>query len=91
MMNADPIKQVEDLTRGMDDFIRRKGKSVFGKYPLVFSFLGTFGVVLILRGIEGIIDEIPVLHERPILILVAGIVLLTFTGSLYKRIEKRLD
>ncbi|MEK7065872.1 MAG: hypothetical protein AAB938_00805 [Patescibacteria group bacterium] len=90
-MNTDPIKQVEDLTRGANDFMKRSGKSVLGRYPLVFSFLGTFGVVLIINGFEGVIDKISVLRERPILILIVGILLLTLTGTLYKRIEKRLD
>lgn len=90
-MNADPIKQVEDLTKGVNNFMKERGRSVFGRYPLVFSFLGTFGVVLIIHGIEGVIDKISVLRERPILILFTGILLLTFTGTLYKRIEKRLD
>lgn len=90
-MQTDPIRQVEELTKGANNFMKRRGRSVFGRYPLVFSFLGTFGVVLIIHGIEGVIDKIPVLHERPVLILTIGILLLTLTGTLYKRIEKKLD
>lgn len=90
-MQTDPIRQVEELTKGVNNFMKRRGRSVFGRYPLVFSFLGTFGVVLIIHGIEGVIDKISVLRERPILILTVGILLLTLTGTLYKRIEKKLD
>ncbi len=90
-MQIDPIKQVEELTKGANNFMKRRGRSVFGRYPLVFSFLGTFGVVLIIHGIEGVIDKISVLHDRPILILIVGILLLALTGTLYKRIEKKLD
>lgn len=90
-MNTDPIKQAEEITKEINDFVRKRGRSVFGRYPLLFSLLGTFGVVLIIHGFDGIIEKMPFLSERPALLLVIGIVILVLTGTLYKRIEKKLD
>lgn len=90
-MEKDPIKQAEDLTREVNNFIGKRGKSVFGRYPLLFSLLGTFGVVLIIRGFDGIVEKMPFFKDRPVLLLAAGIIILILTGSLYKRVEKKLD
>ena len=90
-MNTDPIRQVEEITKGINDYMQRRGRSVFGRYPLVFSLLATFGVVLVIYGFEGVVKNIQFLDDRPALLLAAGIIILSLTGTLYKRIEKKLD
>lgn len=90
-MSTDPIKQAEEITKEVNNFMRKHGRSVFGRYPLLFSLLGTFGVVLVIHGFDGIVEKISFLSERPALLLVIGIAILVLTGTLYKRIEKKLD
>ncbi len=90
-MDTDPIKQAEEIAREVNNFMQKRGRSVFGRYPLLFSLLGTFGVVLIIHGFDGIVEKIPFLNERPLFLLIAGILILSLTGTLYKRIEKKLD
>ena len=89
-MEPDPIKNIEALTKNLNDFIEAKGKNVFTRYPLTFSLLGTFGVVFIIHGIEKIIEKIPFLHNQPVLVLAIGIFILIFTGNLYRRISQKL-
>ncbi|MEK7134216.1 MAG: hypothetical protein AAB805_02090 [Patescibacteria group bacterium] len=91
MLENDPLQQVEEVTRGINNYMQRRGRSVFGRYPLLFSLLATFGVVLVLHGFDRLVENIPFLNDRPVLLLLAGIIILSLTGTLYKRIEKRLD
>lgn len=87
----DPLHRLEQTTRELNDYMHTRHQSAFGKYPLLFSLLGTFGVVITLHGFDGVIVKIPFLHDNPGISFIAGILLLVFTGSLYKRIEKKLD
>ena len=90
-MQTDPLQQTEIIAKEASDYIRKRGKGVFNRYPLLFSFLGTFGVVLIIHGFDGMIEKIAVLNNRPLLLLLTGIIILILTGTLYKRIDKKLD
>lgn len=87
-MSIDPIKQAENLTKEVHDAIAVSGRSVFGRYPLLFSSLATFGFLATIYGFERVLDQIPLLRENPIIILLAGILILALTGTLYKRLEK---
>ncbi len=91
MWGKDPIQRVEEVTKEVNNYMQKRGRSVFGRYPLLFSLLGTFGVVLVLHGFDRLVGNIPFLNDRPTLLLTAGIIILALTGSLYKRIEKKLD
>jgi len=91
MLGKDPLQHAEEITREINDYMRKRGRSVFGRYPLLFSLLGTFGVVLAIHGFDRIIESIPFLDKHPVLLLLSGIVVLALTGTLYKRIEKKLD
>jgi hypothetical protein len=90
-MSIDPLEEIEVTTQKLDAYMRRHNRTVFGRYPLAFSLLGTFGVVTTLYGFEQILDELPLLREHPIIPLAAGIFILFVSGSLYKRLEKKFD
>lgn len=62
-------------------------KSVFRRFPTVFTILVTFGVSATFLGIERIILEIPWLNERPWFIFASGIFILILTGRLYKKLS----
>ena len=87
-MSIDPIKEVENLTKEIHDAIAIRGRSVFGRYPLLFLSLATFGFVATIYGFERVLDQIPLLRENPTIILLVGILILALTGTLYKRLEK---
>lgn len=87
----DPIQRLEYETKEMDTYMRRHHRTVFGRYPFLFSLLSTFGVVSVLYGFDDILSEIPLMHEHPVIPLAAGVLILLATGSLYKRLEKKFD
>jgi hypothetical protein len=60
--------------------------STFARFPIVFVFLSTFGLVATLYGFEKVIDGIPFFSEHPLTVLVAGIITLAITGTLYKKL-----
>lgn len=85
--DLDPIKDVEDIARRVDGVVKRHGRSAFERYPLMFSLLATFGIVSVIYGFQETIHRVPFLGDRPFLILIIGLVILSITGELYKRLE----
>lgn len=61
-------------------------KHAFSRFPLLFTLLGTFGVVATMYGFNGILENIPLLVNNPYISLVVGLVILVFTGTLYKKL-----
>lgn len=90
-MIPDPLEHLERSARDMDTYMSRHHRTVFGRYPLLFSLLGSFGVAAIIYGFEQTLDDVPFLHDHPLLPLLIGVAVLIITGSLYKRVEKKLD
>ncbi len=61
-------------------------RSVFEQFPLAFTLLGAFGLVATFYGFEGIIDHIGVFRDNPFILLLTGVVILIFSGQLYKKL-----
>jgi hypothetical protein len=57
------------------------------KYPLLFILLVTFGAVSTLQGFQRLIDKIPLFSNNPWILLVAGLLTLLTTGTLYKKLN----
>ena len=91
MVNTDPLKQIEYITKQANDTIKKHGRGVFSRYPLLFSLLPTFGVVSVLYGFESMINRFPFLAGRPWLVFIIGILILIFTGTLYKRLQRKTE
>ncbi len=89
MLN-DPLHNIEKITESTNSYMGAKTKGVFRKYPLTFSLLILFGVTSVLHGFEAVIAQVPVLQDSPILVFIIGLAILIFTGSLYKKIDKKL-
>jgi hypothetical protein len=88
---TDPIEELEQTTHSINRYMHKHNRTAYGRYPFLFSLLGTFGVVAVLYGLDHILDDIPVMAENPLIPLAIGVLILLFTGSLYKRIEKKFD
>jgi len=69
----------------VDRVISEKRKAVFQRFPLLFTLLGTFGLVATFYGFERVMDQTG-LSENPVILLGIGIVILIFTGTLYRRL-----
>ena len=67
--------------------IDERRRAVFERFPLIFTLLGSFGLVATFYGFEGIINRIDVLAEKPYILLGTGIMTLILTGTLYKKLQ----
>lgn len=61
-------------------------EGVFARFPLLFTLLGTFGLVATFYGFEGIINRIELLADNPVILLSVGLLALITTGTLYKKL-----
>lgn len=83
-LSAKKFKQEPKIVAKKFDKTRQ---SVFNRFPLLFTMLGTFGVVATFYGFEGIIDKIDPLKENPFILLAVGILTLVLTGTLYRKLD----
>lgn len=60
--------------------------SAFARFPLLFTLLGSIGVVATFYGFERLIDKIDLLADNPFILLASGVLILILTGSLYKKL-----
>ena len=81
----DPEKFTEVPNETLHRLIEQRD-STFRRWPLLFTLLGTFGVVSTFYGFQHIIAKIPVLADNPIITLGVGLLTLLLTGSLYKKL-----
>jgi|GEM_PF-323497 len=78
---------VDSTTAGVDSYIEPVRSSILKRFPIMFSLLTTFGVSTTFYGFEKIVDEISVLNTHPFLMLILGMGILAFTGTLYKKLS----
>jgi len=89
-MIPDPVKHMEDVAKSANEFMGNQTKGVLERYPVIFSLLIVFGIVAVMHGFESIIENVSFFHEHPGRILIIGLVVLIFTGSLYKKLNQKL-
>lgn len=77
------LKQMEEI---VDKRIREKNTAL-DKHPLIFGVIVTFGLVAVVAGTEGIINQIPFLHNNPYVLILIGITVLFSTGAFYRLID----
>jgi uncharacterized integral membrane protein len=54
---------------------------------ILFTLLGTFGVVATFYGFEHVIDHMGLFSNHPFLLLGTGLATLILTGTLYKKLD----
>ncbi len=84
---SDPIKKAEEIVKNVHDEAGKYTRPVLRRYPLIFSFLIVFGVAAILHGFELWADHINLFEEHPTYLMLIGILILLFTGTLYKSLQ----
>ena len=87
-ISLDILKYVEDLSNKMNEVVGSRTKSAFRKYPLTFALLVLIGVVAVSEGMKGILESVSWFDNHPWELLLAGLVILIFTGTLYKKLDK---
>jgi hypothetical protein len=83
----DLLRHIETLAKDMNEKMNKRSGSLVGRYPLTFTLLALFGVVAVSEGIKGILENIVIFKEEPLLLLVTGLFILTILGSLYKKLS----
>jgi len=83
----DDIRRLEQLGGAIKGRATNLRDSSFARFPIMFVMLSTFGLVSTFYGFEKVLDRIPVFIEHPIYILFTGIIILTITGTLYKKLN----
>lgn len=84
----DLLKRMEDLTARMNQLFAEKGKNVFSRYPLIFALLIVFGVTMVTQGIRDMLSKISLFDNNPLVMFSIGLLVLIFTGTLYKKLRK---
>ena len=87
-MQKDPIQEMEEVVKEVHDSAGKYARPVFRRYPLLFSFLIVFSAAAILESFRIFVDEIPLFHEHPMILMIIGIFALLFTGKLYESLDK---
>jgi hypothetical protein len=87
MINA-PISptRIKEKEAEVVQKLAEKREGVFTRFPLLFTLLGTFGLVATFYGFEAMIDRIDLLANNPFILLGVGLATLIITGSLYKKL-----
>lgn len=84
---ASEVKKLEEMGGSFSGKAKRIRESTFMRFPVLLLLLSTFGLVATLYGFEKVIDEIPFFAKNPLMILLAGLVSLTITGKLFKKLK----
>jgi len=84
----DLLRHVERLTGEVNKVVEQTGRPVFRRYPLTFAILILFGVIAVSEGAKGILKSMGILDGNPLYLLLIGLVILIFTGTLYKKLNK---
>lgn len=78
---------VSTVVKKTESYVNPVRKNAVHRFPTVFILLTTFGVVTTLYGFERLLMQITYLNDRPLLILLVGIAVLSGTGTLYKKLK----
>ncbi len=82
---------VSSVVRGTDAVLQPYRKSVFRRFPILFTLLVTFGIAAVFYGFERVIADSIWLGSRPWLILGIGLLILALTGTLFKKLDRYED
>lgn len=84
----DVLKHIENLTEGINNKMSKRSVSVLKRYPVTFGILALFGVVSVSEGIKGLLGEVKIFNDSPLLMLIFGLTILLVLGLLYKKLDK---
>jgi ATP/ADP translocase len=66
--------------------LRKEKQNSSKRFPLFFTLLTAFGVVITYNGIHGLIEKVEWLNRNPVIPLIVGVSILLFTGTIYKKL-----
>ena len=81
------MRKLEEMGGSLSGKAKRLRDSAFMRFPVIFVLLSTFGLVATFYGFEKLIDNTVYFAENPKMILIVGLFILAFTGTLYKKLS----
>lgn len=87
-ISIDILKHVEGLSHKVNDMMSSRTKAVWSRYPLTFGLLILVGAMALHEGLKGLMKDFGLLDINPWYLFVFGLLVLTITGTLYKKLEK---
>ena len=81
-----PLRTIREKEKAVAQKLTAEKQHVLERFPLLFALLASLGLVSVFYGFEGIIDRIDLFANNPVILLVFGLGLLVFTGTLYKKL-----
>ena len=90
-MHVDELKAREkallEREKLLAQHLAKRRKAVFSRFPLLFTLLGSFGLVATFYGFERLIDRVQLFSDYPVILLTTGLTILVLTGTLYKKLQ----
>lgn len=88
MKTSDPLENIELMVKDIHEQGERLTQPVRRRYPFLFALLLTFSAAAIFKGFELVVDEMPLLKDHPLVLIFGGMLLLLFTGGLYRVLDQ---
>ncbi len=79
-------KTVDTVDKEAQMLMQPIHKTVFARFPILFTLLVTFGVSTTFLALEKLVIQISILNDHPLLMLAIGVGVLVLTGTLYKKL-----
>lgn len=87
-ISVDILKHVEGLSHKVNDMMSSRTKAVWSRHPLTFGLLILLGAMALHEGLKGLMKDFGLLDINPWYLFIFGLLVLTITGTLYKKLEK---
>jgi hypothetical protein len=87
-ISVDVLKHLENLSNKVNKIMADRAKTVFRRYPITFGLLILVAVTALHEGLKGLMKQLGLLDLDPLYLLLGGLIILTVTGKLYKKLEK---
>jgi hypothetical protein len=70
----------------LTDKLSKTKQGAFERFPLLFTLMAAFGLVATTDGFTRLMTKIPLLANNPYITLIFGLIVLSITGTLYKKL-----
>lgn len=81
-------KFMHDIPESVHEVFKRHRRTAFERHPFLFSTLGLFGLVATWQGFDDIVERIDYFDAYPSVLLGIGLLILLFTGRLYRHLDQ---
>jgi len=87
-ISIDILRHVEEVSNKVNKLMASRADGVLKRYPITFGLLLLLGVIGLHEGLKGLLKNFGLLDINPWFLILAGLIILTITGSLYNKLEK---